>query len=186
MIARDKFEPQHGPSDFNAEIIHEKIVRRLFPKIWQSNRTIGRTCLYLLEWVQSDRNFLKNVITGDKKLICEYDPETKRPSKEWHTSASKRPKKERMRKSKIKSMLICFLTVKGFSIQNFCLKDKLLISFITVRFLRLRKRVVRVRPSIPNNSMPHHNAPCHMAICVIEVLAKKGIPVFPQPHSPLI
>ena len=55
-----------------------------------------------------DRNFLKNVITGDETWIFEYDPETKRQSKEWHTSASPRPKKARKSKSKIKSMLICF------------------------------------------------------------------------------
>ena len=47
---------------------------------------------------------------------------------------------------------------------------------------RLRKRFVRVRPSIANNWMLNHdNATCHMAISVIEFLAKKGIPVVPQP-----
>jgi len=52
---------------------------------------------------------------------------------------------------------------------------------------RLRKRVVRVRPSIFNNWMLHHdNVPCHMAISVTEFLAKKCIPVVPQPHTPLI
>ena len=30
------------------------------------------------------------------------------------------------------------------------------------------------------------NAPCHTAISVIEFLAKKDIPVVPQPHTPLI
>jgi len=51
---------------------------------------------------------------------------------------------------------------------------------------RLRKRIVRLRPNIANNWMLHHdNAPCHMAISVIEFLAKKGIPVVPQPpYSP--
>jgi len=39
-----------------------------------------------------------------------------------------------------------------------------------------------VRPSIANNLILHHdNAPCHMAISLIEFLAKKGIPVVPQP-----
>jgi hypothetical protein len=41
------------------------------------------------------------VITGDKTWIFEYDPETKRQSKEWHTSASPRLKKARRSKSKI-------------------------------------------------------------------------------------
>jgi len=51
---------------------------------------------------------------------------------------------------------------------------------------RLRKRVVRVRPIIADNWMLHHdNTPCHTAISVIEFLAKKGIPVVPQPpYSP--
>ena len=40
-------------------------------------------------------------------------PETKRQSKEWHTSASPRPKKARRSKSKIKSMLICFFDSEG-------------------------------------------------------------------------
>jgi len=34
-------------------------------------------CLHLLEWIQRDRNFLKNVITGDETWIFEYDPEIK-------------------------------------------------------------------------------------------------------------
>ena len=40
--------------------------------------------------------------------------------------------------------------------------------------------------AIADNWMLHHdNAPCHTAISVIEFLAKKGIPVVPQPpHSP--
>ena len=51
---------------------------------------------------------------------------------------------------------------------------------------RLRKRVVRVQPSTADNWMLHHdNAPCYTAISVIEFLAKKGIPVVPQPpYSP--
>ena len=43
-----------------------------------------------------------------------------------------------------------------------------------------------MRPSIADNWMLHHdNAPCHTATSVIEFLAKKGIPVVPQPpYSP--
>jgi hypothetical protein len=44
-----------------------------------------------------------------------------------------------------------------------------------------------MRPSIAKNWMLHHgNASCHMTIFVIEFLAKKGIFVVPQPHTPLI
>ena len=49
----------------------------------------------LIFWNRSKvtENFLKNMITVDKSCIFKYDPETKRESKEWHTSASPRPKK---------------------------------------------------------------------------------------------
>jgi hypothetical protein len=53
------------------------------------------------------------VITGDETWIFEYDPETKRQSKEWHTSASPPPKKARRSKSKIKFMFICFFDSEG-------------------------------------------------------------------------
>ena len=144
-------------------------------------------CLHLLERIQSDRNFLTNVITGDESWIFEYDPETKRQSKEWHTSTSQRPKKVRRSKSKIKSTLICFFDSQETVHTEFVPHGQTVNQFYYREILeRLRKLVVRVRPSIKNNWMLHHdNAPCHMAISVIEFLAKKGIPVVPQPpYSP--
>ena len=82
---------------FHQILTQELAMRKLRAKIVHKNLTIEQkdACLHLLEWTQSDRNFLKNVVTGDKTWIFEYDPETKRQSKEWHTSASPRPKKKR-------------------------------------------------------------------------------------------
>ena len=40
--------------------------------------------------------------------ILEYGPETKHQIREWHTANSSRPKKARMSKSQIKTMLIFF------------------------------------------------------------------------------
>jgi len=88
-------------------------------------------------------------------------------------------------KNKIHAHLL--LTVKGLSIKNLCLKDTVKQFYYRENLERLRKRVVRVRPSIADNWMLHHdNSPCHTAITVIEFLASKGIPVVPQPHTPLI
>ena len=125
-----------------------------------------------------DRNFLMNVITGDATWIFEYDPETKRQSKEWHTSASPRLKKARKSKSKIKSMLFCFFDSDGIVHTEFVPQGHTVNQFYYREILeRLRKRVVRVRPSIADNWMSNHdNAPCHTAISVIEFLAEKGIP----------
>jgi hypothetical protein len=51
--------------------------------------------------------------TGDETWTFQYDPETKRQSAEWHTSASPKPKKMKMSNSKVKTMLIVFFDVKG-------------------------------------------------------------------------
>ena len=140
--------------------------------------------------IKSDRNFFKHVITGDETWILEYNPETKRQSKELKngTHLHHHVQKTRMSKSKIKSILICFFDSQGIGPTEFVPQGQTVNQFYYHEILeRLRKRVVRVRPSIANNWMLHHdNAPYHMAISGIEFLAKKGIPVVPQPHTPLI
>jgi len=111
----------------------------------------------------------------------------KRQSKRWQTSASPRPKKARRCKSKIKSILICFFDSEGIVHTEFVSQGHTVNQFYYREILeRLRKSVVRVRPSIADHWMLHHdNAPCHTAISVIEFLAKKVIPVVPQPpYSP--
>ena len=65
-------------------------------------------CLDLLDRLEREPEFFSRVITGDESWILEYEPETKRQSREWNTANSPRPRNARMSKSKIKSMLICF------------------------------------------------------------------------------
>jgi len=58
-------------------LTQEIAMRKLCAKIVPRNMTIEQkdnpkdTCLHLLERIQSDRNFLKEVITGDKTWIFE-------------------------------------------------------------------------------------------------------------------
>ena len=174
-------------------LTQELAMRKVCAKVVPKNLTIEqkdnqkKMCLHLLEWIQSDRNFFKSVITGDESCISEYDPETKRQSHEWHTSASPHSKKARMSKSKIKSMLICFFNSQGIAHKESVPQGQTVNQFYYRQVLgRLRKRTVHVRLSIANSWMLHHtNAPCHTAISVTEFLAKKGIPVVPQhPYSP--
>ena len=95
-------------------LTEESAMKKLCAKFVPKNLTIEQkdnqtdVCLHLLERIQSDRNFFKNVITGDETWIFEYDPETKRQSKEWHTSASPRPKKSEKEqiKNKIHALLL--------------------------------------------------------------------------------
>ena len=84
-------------------------------------------------------------------------------------------------------MLISFFDSEGTVRTEFVPQGQTVNQFYYREILeRLRKRVVRVRTSIADNWMLHHdNAPCHTAKPVIEFLAKKGIPVVPQPpYSP--
>ena len=85
-------------------------------------------------------------------------------------------------------MLICFFDSQGIVHTEFVPQGQTVNQFYYREILeRLRKRVVRERPNIANNWMLHHdNASCHMAVSVIEFLARKGIPVVPNPHTPLI
>jgi len=60
-------------------LTQELTMRKLCANIVPKNLTIEQkdVCLHLLERIQSDRNFLKNVITGNETWIFEYDPEKK-------------------------------------------------------------------------------------------------------------
>ncbi|UYV75163.1 hypothetical protein LAZ67_12002713 [Cordylochernes scorpioides] len=52
------------------------------------------------------------------------DPETKAQSSEWHTPASPRPRKARMSKSRVKTMLIVFFDKRGLIRKEFVPQGK--------------------------------------------------------------
>ena len=132
-------------------------------------------------------DFLEQVITGDETWVFEYDLETKRQSSEWHTNESPRPKKARMSKSKMKSMLIVFLDSKGVVHKEFIPPGQTVNAAFYVKVLKqLKKRVTRARLEIANTWVPHHdNAPSHALLLVREFLAKQTVATLPQlPYSP--
>jgi len=140
-------------------------------------------CHDLLDCLEREPEFFTCVITGGESWILEYNPKTERLSREWHTANSPRPKKARMSKSKIKSMLICFFDSQGIVHKEFVTPGQTVNqTFYREVLERLRKRVARVRPGIERAWMLHHdNAPCHTAVSINEFLAEKNIPVVPQP-----
>ena len=115
-----------------------KLCARMVPKNLTTVQKVNRrdVCLDLLYRLEREPVFFSRVITGDELWILEYDPETKRQSREWHTANSPRPKKARMSKSKTKSMLIRFLTVRGSETRNLCHQDKLSIKLFIGKFLK--------------------------------------------------
>lgn len=166
-----------------------KVCAKMVPKNLTTEQKANRrdVCLDLLDRLEREPEFFSRVITGDESWILEYDPETKRQSREWHTANSPRPKKARMSKSKIKSMLICFFDSQGIVHKEFVPPGQTVNqTFYREVLERLRKGVARVRPGIARTWMLHHdNAPCHTAVSINEFLADKSIPVVPQPpYSP--
>ncbi len=61
-----------------------------------------------LEQVESDPTLLNRVITGDESWFFQYYPEMERQSQQWMSPGSARPKKVKMSKSKVKTMIIVF------------------------------------------------------------------------------
>jgi len=61
------------------QLAMKKLCAKFVPKNLTIEQKENRTDVYLhvLERIQSDRNFLKNVITGDEIWIFEYDPKKK-------------------------------------------------------------------------------------------------------------
>ena len=67
----------------------------------------------MLDYANSDPEFLNIVITGDESLVYGYDPETKAQSSQWKHSTSPRPKKAKQVRSNVKVMLIVFFDSRG-------------------------------------------------------------------------
>jgi len=98
-----------------------KICAKLLPKNLsvEQNANGLDICQDLLGRLENEPNFLHKVIAGDESWVFDYVPETKRQSEEWHTKSSPRPKKVRMNKSRVKTMIIVFFDSRGFVHKDF-------------------------------------------------------------------
>ena len=70
-----------------------KVCPKMIPKNLTTEQKASRRdlCLDLLVRLEREPEFFSRVITGDESLILEYDPKTKRQSREWQTENSPRP-----------------------------------------------------------------------------------------------
>lgn len=163
-----------------------KVCAKMVPKVLTDEQKESRVRLSR-EVLESDgqENILDKTITGDETWCFEYDPETKAQSAEWHTSTSPRPKKARMSKSKVKTMLIVFFDCRGIVHKEFVPpRTTVNAAFYKEVLVRLRNRVARCRPQLVGEWALHHdNAPAHTAFLCTSYLAKKGIAVLPHPPT---
>jgi hypothetical protein len=67
----------------------------------------------LIATADSDPGFFKKIVTGNEKWHYAYNPTTKRQSTAWVGETSPRPKKLRLKKSHVKTMLVVFFDWQG-------------------------------------------------------------------------
>jgi histone-lysine N-methyltransferase SETMAR len=128
-------------------------------------------------------DFLRNpemfdrVITGYETWCFQYDLETKRHSIQWKTQNSPQPKKARVPRSHVKTMLVCFFDHKWvvhyeFIAQGQAVNRQCYLEVLT----KLWESVRRKRPGLwPEKWILHNgNAPAHVALRVREFHYKNG------------
>ena len=112
---------------------------------------------------------------------------TKRQSEEWHTKSSPHPKKTRMSRSRVKTMIIIVFESRGIVHKEFVPTEQTVNQAFYKDVLEwLWKWVRRFRTDIADDWVLHHNnAPAHTALSIREFRAKKNILVLPHPpYSP--
>jgi transposase len=162
--------------------IAAKFVLRVLTQDQKDSRVA--ICQELKETVKNDPTLLLNIITGDESIVYAYDPETKLQSSRWKSPGSPRPKKARMQKSKLKTMLICFFDQEGIVHREFVPPGMTVnADFYCDVLRRLRENVWRKRPQKWRNQnlIIHHDR----SFKVSQFLAKNNMTVIPHPpYSP--
>ena len=128
---------------------------------------------------KKDKNFLYNIVTGNETWCFKYDRETKRQSSEWRPKNEPATKKPRFKKSKVKTMLICFYDSKGIVHHEFVPPGtNVNAPFYLGVLRRLLHRIRRIRPEYREEGswrLFYVNAPSHRSTLITEFLTKNRI-----------
>jgi len=135
------------------------------------------SCKDIIAMADAEKIFLNKINTGDATWCFAYDPETKRQSSEWVGVTYPRPKKLKIQRSRIKTMLIVFFDSQGVVHKVFVPEGKTVnAEFYKGVMDRLLKRIQRVRPAAFGSRdffLSHDNAPAQKAASVCQFLALK-------------
>lgn len=143
----------------------------------------------IIKEAKKDPEFLYNIVTGDETWCFQYDPETKRQSAQWQPPDAPKPKKSRLEKSKVKTMLICFYDSKGIMHKEFVPPGQTVNAVFYLGVLkRLVHRIRRIRPEYREEGswrLLHDNAPSHRSTLVTDFLTRNRIlSINHSPYSP--
>ena len=80
-----------------------KVCAKMVPRLLTEEQKAQRLNAYrdILQQMEADKKLLENVITDDS-WVFQYDPKTKRQSRQYKSESSPRPKKARMQRSQVK------------------------------------------------------------------------------------
>ena len=119
-----------------------------------------------------------------------YDPETKFQSSQWKSPGSPRPKKARMSRSAVKTMLITFFDIKGIVHHEYLPQGTTVNQHVYTDILRrLREKIRLKRPELWRSKswlLHHDNAPAHRALSVQQYCAKNSVILLPLHPTLLI
>jgi len=96
---------------FQIRRVSAKFVQRLLTDYQKDSRV--EISQEVLANANGNKHFLKDTLTGDVKWVCECDVETKIQLSQWKGKGSPLLKEAQMSRSKVKVMLVVFLTGKA-------------------------------------------------------------------------
>jgi len=164
--------------------ISAKFVLRLLTNDQKENR-VEISQELLANGNGNEKNFLKNVITGDEMWVSGYDVETKMQSLQWMGKGSPQPKKAQLSQSKIKVMLVEFLHWKGIVHHEFIPRGQMVNKQLYQEILaHLRDAVCRKSSELWENqtlTLHQNNTPAHTSLLIRSYLAKHQTSVLPHP-----
>ena len=139
--------------------------------------------------MEADEKNLENVITGDKSWVFQYDPETKRQSRQWKSVSSPRPKKACMQCAQVKVMLITFFDHQGMVHHEFVPQGQTVNQHFYKEVLThlVNKIHQKQRASWAEKTwiLHHDNARAHTALSTKQFLILKEITALHHPpYSP--
>ena len=67
-----------------------KVYAKMEPRLLTEEQKVQRliACRDIFQQLEADNKLLENVIAGDKSWVFQYDPETKRQSRQWKSASS--------------------------------------------------------------------------------------------------
>ena len=152
-----------------------KLSARWVPKALRPNQLNLRSELstaILLKIEADEIRFFDRIITGDETWVYQYDPETKKQSKQWLPRGLSGPIKFKSERSVKKVMATVFWDSEGVVLVDFLEGKKTVAGAYYVEVLRkLRAKLAKKRPGkLHRGILFHHdNNPAHFSRIVRDV-----------------